>query len=331
MTTSIPTSMRAVTVTGDGDGPDVLQLGEAPVPQPKAGEVLVQVTAAGINRADVMQRKGFYPPPPGASDIIGLEVSGRVAAVADGVTGWSVGDRCLALLAGGGYAEYVAVEAAHLLPLPPGVDPITAAGVLEVAATVQSNADVADLKPGETYLVHGGAGGIGSFAIQYAKALGCAVFTTAGSDEKLDFCRELGADLAVSYRDDWASAFTDAGGVDVILDNQGARYLAPNLGVLKNDGRMVVIGLQGGRKGELDLGLQLRKRASVIATSLRSRPSEQKAQICADVVERIWPMYADGRIRTAPTKVFEAADVVAAHEYFDSGEHRGKIVLTFGE
>lgn len=328
MSDAVPTTMAAVLTAGQGD-PDVLHLAEAPVPEPKPGEVLIKVTAAGVNRADVMQRRGFYPPPPGASDIIGLEVSGHIAAVTDGVAAWRVGDPCVALLAGGGYAAYVAVEAAQVIPPPPNVDLVTAAGVLEVAATVQSNAQIAHLAPGETFLVHGGAGGIGSFAIQYAHALGCTVWTTAGSEEKLAFCRELGADLAASYRDDWPAILTEAGGADVILDNQGARYLESNLGVLKADGRLVIIGLQGGRTAEIDLNAVLRKRNQVIATSLRSRPADQKAAICAAVAAEVWPMYADGRLTAAPTRAFEVAEVAAAHEYFDSGEHRGKIVLTF--
>ncbi|MDO5498206.1 MAG: NAD(P)H-quinone oxidoreductase [Propionibacteriaceae bacterium] len=328
MSDAVPTTMQAVLAAGDG-GPEVLRLAEAPVPKPRPGEVLIKVTAAGVNRADVMQRRGFYPPPPGASDIIGLEVSGHIAALGADIEGWQVGDPCVALLAGGGYAAYVAVEAAQTIPPPPGIDLVTAAGVLEVAATVQSNARVAHLSPGETFLVHGGAGGIGSFAIPYAKALGCTVWTTAGSEEKIEFCRELGADLAISYREDWAAAMTDAGGADVILDNQGARYLTPNLGVLKPDGRLVIIGLQGGRTAEIDLNAVLRKRNQVIATSLRSRPADQKAAVCAEVVAEIWPMYADGRLRAAPTMTFAAADAAAAHEYFDSGDHRGKIVLTF--
>lgn len=328
MTRALPSTMNAVLRSSDG-GPEVLSLRETPTPTPQPGEVLIKVTAAGINRADVMQRRGFYPPPPGASDIIGLEVSGHIAAVTDGVEGWQVGDPCVALLAGGGYAEYAAAPAGQVIPPPPGVDLVTAAGVLEVAATVHSNAQVAHLAPGETFLVHGGAGGIGSFAIQYTKALGCTVWTTAGSPDKLDFCRELGADLAIDYHDDWAAACTDAGGADVILDNQGARYLTTNLSVLKPDGRLVIIGLQGGTKAEINLNAVLRKRNQVIATSLRSRPVEQKAAVCAAVVAEVWPLYADGRLRTAPTKTFPAAEAAAAHEYFDSGEHRGKLVLTF--
>lgn len=323
----VPEQMKAVVAEGSGD-PDVLRVTEVPTPRPKPGQVLIKVIAAGVNRADVMQRRGFYPPPPGESEVIGLEVSGSIAQVTDGVEGWQVGDECLALLAGGGYAEYVAVDAGQVVPLPPGVDAVTAAGVLEVAATVQSNAEIAHLSPRDAYLVHGGAGGIGSFAIQYAKALGCTVFTTAGSAEKLAYCRDLGADHAIDYHDDWVTAVRDAGGVDVILDNMGAKYLESNLAALRPDGRLTVIGLMGGRKAELNLGELLAKRGSVAATSLRSRPAEQKAAICAGVVERIWPMFADGQIKPAPTEVFPLADVVAAHEYFDSGEHRGKIVLT---
>ncbi|NNG19720.1 NAD(P)H-quinone oxidoreductase [Naumannella sp. ID2617S] len=319
--------MRAVLAEGAG-GPEVLRVGEVETPTPGPGQVLVKVTAAGINRADVMQRLGHYPPPPGESEVIGLEVSGTVAALGADVDDWSVGMECLALLSGGGYAEYVAVPAGQLVPPPPGVDLVTAAGVLEVAATVQSNAEIAHLGTGDAYLVHGGAGGIGSFAIQYAKALGCTVFTTAGSAEKLQFCRELGADHALDYHDDWSVAVQEAGGVDVILDNMGAKYLDANLTALRPDGRLTVIGLMGGRKGELNLGALLAKRGQVIATSLRSRPAKQKAAICTGVVERVWPMIADGSISTAPTRRFALDEVAAAHEYFDSGEHRGKLVLT---
>lgn len=319
--------MRAV-VAPEAGGPEVLQVAEVERPQVQPGQVLIKTVAAGVNRADVMQRKGFYPPPPGESEIIGLEVSG-VITDANGCEGWSEGDECIALLAGGGYAEYVAVSAGQVIPPPPGVDPVTAAGVLEVAATVVSNMQVAHLKPGESFLVHGGAGGIGSFAIQYAKALGCQVATTAGSEEKLAFCRDLGADLVVSYKDDWEAAVKEWGGADVILDNMGAKYLMPNIGVLKKGGRLVIIGLLGGRKAELDINKLLMKSAQVISTSLRSRPAEQKAAICRAVAEQVWPMFEAGKIEPSPTKAFDVADVVAAHEYFDSGDHRGKLVLQF--
>lgn len=318
--------MRAVTATEAGD-PGVLRVGEIERPSPAPGQVLIKVVAAGINRADVMQRRGFYPPPPGEPETIGLEVSGTIAEVGEGVTGWAPGQECVALLAGGGYAEYVAVHADQVMPPPPGVDLVTAAGLVEVSCTVVSNLTIANLSAGETFLVHGGAGGIGSFAIQYAKHLGAKVVTTASSEGKLEFCRSLGADLAVSYREDWVRAALDFGGVDVILDNQGARYLGMNVDVLNKDGRLVIIGLMGGRKAELDIGKLLNKRCAVMATSLRSRPVTQKAVVTAAVRDTVWPLLESGQIRTVPTKVFDLADVVAAHEYFDSGEHQGKLVL----
>lgn len=320
-------TMRVIERSGDG-GPDVLRLGEAPAPSPRPGQVLIEVVAAGINRADVQQRLGFYPPPPGESEVLGLEVSGRIAD-ANGCEGWSTGDECVALLAGGGYAGLVAVDAGQVIPPPPGVDLVTAAGVLEVAATVVSNMHLARLGDGDTLLVHGGAGGIGSFAIPYAVALGCTVATTAGSAEKLAYCRELGATHAIDYHDDWVEAVKQVGGADVVLDNMGAKYLMKNIDALAPDGRLVVIGFMGGRKAELDLGTLLAKRGSVISTSLRSRPADQKAAICQTVRERVWPMYADHRVEPAPTRAFPADEVVQAHEHFDSGTHRGKLVLTF--
>ncbi|WP_245630420.1 NAD(P)H-quinone oxidoreductase [Granulicoccus phenolivorans] len=318
--------MRAVIANGAGE-PDVLTVGEIERPRPAADQVLIKVVAAGVNRADVMQRRGFYPPPPGEPETIGLEVSGHIAEVGADVTQWSPGQECVALLAGGGYAEYVAVNAAQIVPPPPGVDLVTAAGLVEVSCTVVSNLRIANLSAGETFLVHGGAGGIGSFAIQYAKHLDARVITTASSPDKLEFCRTLGADLAVSYREDWVRAVLDFGGTDVILDNQGARYLAMNVDVLNKDGRLVIIGLMGGRKAELDLGKLLNKRGAVMATSLRSRPVAQKAEVIDAVRDTVWPLLESGQIRTVPTKVFDLDDVVAAHEYFDSGNHQGKLVL----
>jgi putative PIG3 family NAD(P)H quinone oxidoreductase len=321
--------MRIVDVTAPG-GPENLILAEAPVPTAAPGEIVIAITAAGINRADLLQRQGFYPPPPGASEVIGLEVSGRVHQIGDGVEGWTVGDPCVALLAGGGYAEYVAVPAGQAVEPPPVVDLISAAGVIEVAATVASNFEHVHLAAGETVLIHGGAGGIGTFAIQYAKALGARVLTTAGSPPKLDLCRSLGADLAIDYHDDWPAAVkeaTDGRGVDVILDVMGAKYLEPNVDALAADGRLVVIGLQGGRKGTLDLNRLLVKRGTVTATSLRGRPSEQKAAIARLVVERVWPMIASGRIRPAPETRFPLDRVADAHRYLDSGDHTGKVIL----
>lgn len=324
--------MRAVVATAPG-GPEVLQVVELPDPQPGPGEVLVDVTATAVNRADVLQRMGFYPPPPGASDVIGLECSGRVSALGEGVTGWSVGDPVCALLAGGGYAERVAVPAGQVMPVPGEVDLVTATALPEVACTVWSNVFmVAGLQPEETLLVHGGAGGIGTMAIQLAKALGAQVVTTAGSADKLDLCRELGADLAVSYRDD---DFVDAGrqltggrGVDVVLDNMGAAYLARNVEVLAPGGRLVVIGMQGGTRADLDLAALLAKRGAVIATSLRARPTAEKAAICAAVVQHVWPLVADGVVRPVVHTTMPLAAADAAHALMEGGGHVGKIVLT---
>ena len=321
--------MRIVDVTAPG-GPENLTIAEAPVPTAGPGELVIAVTAAGINRADLLQRQGFYPPPPGASEVIGLEVSGHVHEIGDGVTGWTVGDPCVALLAGGGYAEYVALPAGQAIAPPPGIDLITAAGVIEVAATVASNFEHVRLSEGETVLIHGGAGGIGTFAIQYARALGARVLTTAGSPAKLELCRSLGADVAIDYHDDWPAAVraaTDGRGVDVILDVMGAKYLEPNVAALAPDGRLVVIGLLGGRKGTLDLNRLLTKRATVTATSLRGRPVEQKAAIARSVAERVWPLIASGQIKPAPETRFPLEQVAEAHRYLESGEHTGKVIL----
>ena len=288
--------MRAVIATGTG-GPEVLSVGELPDPEAGPGEVVLDVAAAGLNRADLLQRQGFYPPPPGASDVIGMECSGTVSAVGEGVTGWSVGDQACALLAGGGYAEKVAVPAGQLLPIPDGVDLVTAAALPEVACTVWSNVFmVAGLKPDETFLVHGGAGGIGTFAIQLAHQLGARVLTTGGTAEKLAACAALGADVTINYRDqdfvEVVKESTDGHGADVILDNMGAKYLPRNVEALATEGRLVIIGMQGGAKGELDISRLLAKRGAVIATGLRGRPTEGKAAICASVLEHVWPLVA---------------------------------------
>ena len=316
-------------MTEPGD-PEVLTLGEADIPALAPEDVLIEVVAAGVNRADLLQRQGRYPPPPGASDLLGLEVSGTVSRTGEAVVGWSVGDPCVALLAGGGYAEYVAVPAGQVVPPPPGADLVTAAGALEVAATVLSNLDQAALAADEAFLVHGGAGGIGSFAIQYAKALGARVATTAGSAEKLDLCRSLGADLALSYRGDWASEvreWTEGRGVDVVLDNMGARYLEDHVRLLAPHGRLVVIGMQGGVRGTLDLGALMARWGTVTASTLRSRRSAEKAAICAAVVERVWPLIASGAIALGEPTTFELAEAAAAHARLESGDSVGKIVL----
>ncbi len=321
--------MRAVVTTGTG-GPEVLSVGEVAEPRPAAGEVLVDVVATAVNRADTLQRQGFYPPPPGASEIIGLECSGRIAELGEGVEGWAVGDEVCALLAGGGYAARVAVPAGQVMPVPSGVSLVEAASLAEVATTVWSNVYMtAHLQKGERFLVHGGAGGIGTLAIQLAAALGAEVFTTAGSPEKLELCRSLGAAHAIDYRaDDFVEVLRDAGGADVILDNMGAKYLGRNVAALATGGRLVIIGMQGGSKGELDISALLRKRASVTATSLRARPLGEKAAICCGVVENVWPLVAAGKIRPIVETTMPLEDVARAHQLMEDGGHTGKIVLT---
>jgi putative PIG3 family NAD(P)H quinone oxidoreductase len=327
--------MRAV-IAPDPGGPEALSVTDLPDPEPGEGEVVIDVVASGVNRADTLQRQGFYPPPPGASDVLGMECSGRISAVGAGVEagvgGHEVGDEVCALLAAGGYADQVVVPAGQVMPVPAGVDLITAAALPEVACTVWSNAFmVAGLQPDETFLVHGGAGGIGTMAIQLASALGSRVFATAGSPEKQRLCESLGADRAISYRDeDFVEVLEDAGGADVILDNMGAKYLQRNVSALATEGRLVVIGMQGGSKGELDLGALLRKRGAVIATTLRARPAEEKSAICASVVEHVWPLVAEGRVRAIVHEQVPLAEVARAHELMESGSHSGKILLTTG-
>ncbi|MFL6173482.1 MAG: NAD(P)H-quinone oxidoreductase [Marmoricola sp.] len=320
--------MRAVVVPEPG-GPEALVVAEMPDPTPGPGEVVLDVVASAVNRADTLQRMGFYPPPPGASDVIGMECSGRVRAVGEGVQGWTVGDEACALLAGGGYAEQVLVPAGQLMHVPDGVPLDIAASLPEVACTVWSNVFMlAHLQPGETFLVHGGAGGIGTFAIQTAKALGARVFTTAGSPEKLQLCLDIGADRAISYRDeDFVAVLTEAGGADVILDNMGAKYLESNVSSLATEGRLVIIGMQGGTRGELDINALLRKRGAVIATSLRARPTSEKSAICRAVEEHVWPLVADGRIRTMVDAEFPLEEAGRAHALMESGDHTGKILL----
>ncbi|NUR05661.1 MAG: NAD(P)H-quinone oxidoreductase [Nocardioidaceae bacterium] len=324
--------MRAIIAPEPG-GPDALVSTDLPDPQPGPGEVVLDVAATAVNRADLMQRQGFYPPPPGASDVLGLECSGTVAAVGEGVERWSVGDQVCALLAGGGYADKVLVPQGQLMPVPDAVDLVTAGALPEVACTVWSNVFmIAGLRPDETLLVHGGGGGIGTFAIQLAHALGARVVTTAGSEEKLEVCRSLGADVAVNYKEqDFVAEVekaTDGAGADVILDNIGAKYLPRNVEALATEGRLVVIGMQGGATGELDLGTLMRKRGAVISTTLRARPAEEKAAICAAVVEHVWPLVADGTVRSLVHATLPLAEVAEAHRVMEASDHIGKIVLT---
>ena len=321
--------MRAVVTTEPG-GPEVLTIGEVADPRPAAGEVVVEVVATAVNRADTLQRRGFYEPPPGATDVIGLECSGRIAELGEGVEGWTVGDEVCALLAGGGYAARVAVPVGQVMPVPAGVSLVEAACLPEVAATVWSNVFMtAHLAKGERFLVHGGAGGIGTMAIQLAAARGADVFTTAGSPEGLELCRSLGATRAISYRDeDFVDVLSDVGGADVILDNMGAKYLGRNVTALATAGRLVIIGMQGGAKGELDINALLRKRASVTATSLRGRPVAEKAAICCGVVENVWPLVASGAIRPIVETTMPLEEAGRAHELMEAGGHSGKFLLT---
>jgi putative PIG3 family NAD(P)H quinone oxidoreductase len=305
---------------------------EVPDISPDSGEVLIKVSAAGVNRADVLQAAGNYPPPPGASQIIGLEVSGTIVEVGGGVDQWAVGQQVCGLLAGGGYAEFVAVPAGQVMPVPDGVPLHHAAGLPEVACTVWSNLMMtARLEAGQLLLIHGGASGIGTHAIQVALALGSRVAVTAGSTNKLELCRELGAEITINYRDeDFVERVRAEGGADVILDIMGAAYLDRNVDALATEGRMVTIGMQGGVKAELNLGKLLVKRAGVIGTTLRSRPVTGrggKSEIVTETVENVWPMIADGQVRPIIGAEFPIEQARAAHELLVSGEVSGKIVL----
>jgi putative PIG3 family NAD(P)H quinone oxidoreductase len=324
--------VQAITIREPG-GPEVLEWTDVPDPEPAAGEVLVDVVASAVNRADLMQRQGHYPPPPGAPPYPGLECAGRISALGTGVTGWEIGTEVCALLSGGGYAQRVAVPAGQLLPLPGRLSLVDAAALPEVACTVWSNVgQLAHLREGETFLVHGGASGIGTHAIQVAKRLGARVLCTAGSAAKRERCLQLGADAAIDYRDEdfvaRAREETGGRGVDVILDNMGAPYLARNIDALAPNGRLVIIGMQGGTRTELDLARLMRQRASVAATTLRARPAGEKAAIVAAVRERVWPWIADGSVRPVIDRVLPMTEAAEAHRAIEAGEHVGKIVLT---
>ena len=333
--------MRAVTFDQPGE-PDVLYVAETDdLPAPGPGEVLIEVAATAVNRADLLQRQGFYAPPPGSSEILGLECSGRIAAVGEGVD-WTIGEEVCALLAGGGYATQVLLPAGQVMPLPAGIGLLEGAALPEVASTVWSNllgsdtdhiGTTAHLADGETLLIHGGSSGIGTMAIQLVRALRpkCRIAVTAGSAEKLARCRELGADIAINYREqDFVAELreqTDAHGADVVLDNMGAKYLARNVDVLAPDGRVIVLGMQGGTTAELNLGALLHKRGAVIATSLRGRPAEQKARVCAGVVREVWPAVASGQIRPIIDRVLPLDEAAAAHQALVDSTHIGKVVL----
>lgn len=324
--------MYAITVDQPG-GPEAMTWAEVPDPSPGTGEVLIEVAATAVNRADLQQRQGNYPPPPGASPYLGLECSGHVAALGDGVAGIDVGAEVCALLAGGGYAERVAVPVGQLLPVPAGVSLVDAAALPEVTCTVWSTIFMlARLQPGEVLLVHGGGGGIGTAAIQLAVRHGARVIATAGSAAKLEHCRRLGAELAVDYHtDDFVARVdetTGGHGADVILDIIGAAYLDRNVSALSVDGRLVVIGLQGGRRGELDLGTLMTKRASVLSAGLRGRPIESKAEIVAAVQQNVWPAIASGAVKVIVDRRIPLAQAASAHRVVEASEHVGKVVLT---
>ena len=323
--------MHAVVV----ESPDRLTWEEVADATPGAAEVLIRVNAAGVNRADLLQAAGKYPPPAGASEIMGLEVAGTVAEVGEGVHRWKVGQAVCALLAGGGYAEFVAVPEGQVMPVPETVELHHAASLPEVACTVWSNLMMtANLSAGQVVLIHGGASGIGTHAIQVARALDSRVAITAGSAPKLDLCKELGAEIVINHRDeDFVERVrdeTDGAGADVILDIIGAAYLDRNIDALAKDGRVIVIGMQGGVKGELNLGKLIAKRAGVIGTALRARPvdgTSSKSEIVTEVVDNVWPMIADGRVRPIIGAEFPIQQAAAAHELLNSGEVAGKVLL----
>jgi NADPH:quinone reductase len=332
---SLPETMTAIEISEYG-GPEVLKPATRPLPEPRAGDVLIRVAAAGVNRPDAIQRAGHYPPPPGQSDLPGLEVSGEVAALGDGVEGVSIGDRVCALTPGGGYAEYCIAPAAHCLPVPDGISITDAAGIPETSFTVWHNVfQRAYLRQGESFLVHGGSSGIGTTAIQLAKAMGATVYTTAGSDEKCAACRDIGADVAINYRDeDWASVLrekTEKRGVDVILDMVGGDYIQKNIDSLAVDGRLSIIAFLTGAKAELTLSRFMVKRQTMTASTLRAQSDAAKANIAAELKEKVWPLYSSGRIKPIIDSKFTLSDAAKAHERMESSGHIGKIILTVAD
>ncbi|WP_319942887.1 NAD(P)H-quinone oxidoreductase [Nocardia aurantia] len=324
--------MYAITLDGFG-GPEVMRWASvADLPAPGPGEVLIEVAAAGVNRADLMQRQGFYPPPPGASEVLGLECSGVVSRVGAGVRDFEVGQSVCALLSGGGYAEQVLVPETQVLPVPDGLDVVAAAGLPEVAATVWSNLVMrAGLHAGQLLLVHGGGSGIGTHAIQVAVSLGARVAVTAGSGAKLARCKELGASTLINYREaDFVAVLGDMGGADVILDNMGAAYLGRNVAALAPDGQLCVIGMQGGARGELNLGALLGKRGTIHATGLRGRPATGragKAEIIAEVRRQLWPLVAEGVVAPVVHAELPVTEAAEGHRLLDSAETVGKVIL----
>lgn len=327
--TAIPETMRAVAMREAG-GPDVLEIVEHSTPQPGPGEVLIKVTAAGVNGPDLVQRRGHYPPPKGASELLGLEVSGEVVALGADVTSWSVGDKVVALTNGGGYAEYVAVDAGHCLPVPQGIDAVDAAGLPETYFTVWSNVfHGASIPDGGNFLVHGGAGGIGSTAIQLGAAHGLNVFTTVGSAEDARFATDLGATRAVNFRDeDFVQVLRDAGGADIILDIIGGDYFARNIKAARHDARIIQLAFNGGSKVEADLMPIMLKRLSYTGSTLRSRPDAFKTAIAAELTEKVWPLFETAKLKAVTHSVLPLDQAAEAHKMMEAATHRGKILLT---
>jgi putative PIG3 family NAD(P)H quinone oxidoreductase len=334
MSPSLPETMTAIEISAPG-GPEVLVPASRPLPQPGEGEVLVKVAAAGVNRPDCLQRQGSYPPPPGASDIPGLEIAGEVVALGGGVTDLKTGDKVCALVTGGGYAEYCAAPAVQCLPLPQGFSMAQAACLPETFFTVWVNVfQRSALKPGESFLVHGGTSGIGTTAIQLAKAFGCTVFTTAGSLEKVKACLKLGADHAINYRvEDFVEvvkAETGGKGVDVILDMVGGDYIPRDIKALADDGRLSFIAFLGGPKAEVNFAAVMMKRLTLTGSTLRARPVAVKAGLAAELKEKVWPLLDQGKIGPVMAASFPLAEAAKAHALMESSDHIGKIVLTLG-
>ena len=331
MLANIPATQTVIEIKEPG-GPEVLVPGTRPVPEPKAGEVLIRIAAAGINRADTLQRMGRYPMPPGASDIPGLECSGTIVKLGEGVSGWATGDAVCALLVADGYGEYCAVPAVQCLKVPKGVSLIDAGGLMETFCTVWTNVfDRIHLKSGEVFLQQGGSSGIGITAIQLAKAFGAKVLATAGSDEKCQACRDYGADVAINYRtEDFVKVgkeFTNGRGVDAIFDMVGGDYISRELDLLAQEGRLCFVALMHGTRVEADFGLIQRKHLTVTGSTLRSRTIAQKAAIVTALKEKVWPLWAQRKLRTCTYKTFPLAEAAEAHRLMESSRHIGKILL----
>jgi NADPH:quinone reductase len=334
MANPLPETMNAIEIADFG-GPDVLKPAKRPVPKPGPGEVLIEVAAAGINRPDILQRQGGYRPPPGASDIPGLEIAGRIVAIGSDVSGWKIGDQACALVAGGGYAEFCTAPAPQCLPFPRGMDATRAAAIPETFFTVWTNVfDRGRLKAGETFLVHGGSSGIGTTAIQLAHQFGARVFTTAGSAEKCAACVKLGAERAIDHkREDFVAviqAATQQKGVDVILDMVGGPYINRNLQILAMEGRLVQIAFLQGSKAEIDLGALMMKRQTLTGSTLRPRSVAEKGTIAKSLREKVWPLLDSGKVAPVMFKTFPLTQAAAAHQLMESSSHIGKIVLVTG-